>query len=90
MGSNLPTDAETERLARQIAQATRRPLATVIKEAIAAKAEAEGIEPHRDRGREKLDLDRIRAIIDRSAGRPVLDKRTTDEIVGYDDAGAPG
>jgi hypothetical protein len=35
-------------------------------------------------------MDRIRSIIDRSAGRPVLDKRTADEIVSYDDTGAPG
>jgi len=90
MSINLPADAETERLARHIAEATGRPLQTVIKEAIAAKAEVEGVERHRGQGRKKLDLDRIRSIIDRSAGRPVLDRRTADEIVGYDDAGAPG
>lgn len=87
MSINLPADAETERLAHYIAEATGRPLPTVVREAIAAKAEAEGVEPRR--GRKKLDLDRIQAIIDRSAGRPVLDKRTADEIVGYDDSGVP-
>jgi hypothetical protein len=31
----------------------------------------------------------LHAIIDRAAARPVLDERTADEIIGYDDIGAP-
>ena len=90
MSTNLPADPETERLARHIAQATGRPLPTVVKEAIAAKAEAEGLDHGRgEHGCKRLDFDRLRAIIDRSATRPVLDKRPPDAILGYDDIGAP-
>jgi antitoxin VapB len=90
MTNKLPADPETERLARHIAEATGRSLPTVVKEAIAAKAEAEGIEATgADRRRKKLDFAKLRAIIDRSATRPIQDKRPPDAIIGYNDIGAP-
>jgi hypothetical protein len=35
------------------------------------------------------DLQRIRDIAARCSKRPVIDPRTADEIIGYDDFGAP-
>jgi antitoxin VapB len=37
-----------------------------------------------------IRLTRMRAIADRVASLPVLDTRTDNEIMGYDDAGLPG
>ncbi len=37
----------------------------------------------------KPDLQRIRAIAARCSTRPLSDPRTADEIIGYDDFGAP-
>ena len=90
MSTTLPADPETERLAREIAEATGKPLPTVVKEAIAAKAEADGVE-HDLAGlqRKRLDFDRLNAILDRAAARPVLDPRPADEILGYNAFGVP-
>lgn len=89
MSTNLPADPETERLARNIAEATGKPLPAVVKEAIAAKAEAEGVDEHAHKRRKKLDFDKLNAIIERAATRPVLDPRTADEIIGYNAHGVP-
>jgi hypothetical protein len=37
----------------------------------------------------KPDLQKIRAIAARCSNRPVADLRTADEIIGYDEFGAP-
>lgn len=41
-------------------------------------------EPHRP-----IDMQAIREIIDRVAALPVLDDRTPEEIIGYDENGVP-
>jgi antitoxin VapB len=90
MTSTLPADPETERLARDIAQVTGKPLPVIVREAIAAKAQAVGVHNGDKQGRGKrLDFDRLNAIIARSAERPVLDRRTADEIIGYNEYGLP-
>jgi antitoxin VapB len=89
MMSTLPADPETERLARDIAKATGKPLPVVVKEAIAAKAEAAGVQNGGEGGNKRLNFDRLNAIIERSASRPILDARTPDEIVGYNEHGIP-
>jgi antitoxin VapB len=89
MNTTLPVDPETERLARDIAKATGKPLPTVVREAIAAKAEAVGVAgPERKPGK-RLDFARLNAIIERAAARPVRDARTPDEIIGYNAYGVP-
>ncbi len=40
--------------------------------------------------RRPVDMRRVDAIVERSASRPVLDSRTPDEIIGYDEFGIPG
>ncbi len=85
MATMLPADAATERLAYKIAEATGKPVETVLREAIEAKAEAAGVLPRRA----KADLHTLLAIARRAAALPVLDPRSPDEIIGYDEFGLP-
>ena len=86
----LPTDSQTEQLARRLAEATGKPLPIVVQEAIEAMAAAVGLVKHVPVrcSREEL-LARMIEITDRFADLPVLDARTPDEIIGYDEFGVP-
>jgi antitoxin VapB len=88
--TTLPADRDTERLAHKLAEATGKPLPTIVREAIAAKAEAAGVTLH---GRSRLSRDellaRMTAISDHCAALPVLDPRSPEEIIGYDEFGVP-
>ena len=90
MTVTLPADPETERLARRLAEVTGRPLPAVVKDAIAAKAEAAGlaVPKHAQMSRANL-LARMTEIADGFARLPVLDARTPDDIIGYDEHGVP-
>jgi antitoxin VapB len=96
MMTTLPADQETERLARKLAEAAGKPVPIVVKEAIAAKAEADGFSVEaRDLAapgdylfRDEL-LARITKITDGFSSIPVRDARSADEIIGYDDLGLP-
>ena len=83
-------DPDTERLAQKIAQVTGKPIQTVVREAITAKAEAAGIlvTKHVKYSRDEL-IARMRALSDHCASLPVLDPRPPDEIIGYDEFGIP-
>jgi antitoxin VapB len=89
MNATLPVDPETERLAKNIAEATGKPLPVVVREAIAAKAEADGIGMGLHPRRKKLNFAKLNAILERAAARPVRDARTADEILGYNAYGLP-
>lgn len=86
----LPADPETEHLARRVAETTGKPLSLVVREAIAAKAEAAGLaaEVRTKPSRDAL-LARMIEITDGFADLPVLDPRPADEIIGYDEFGLP-
>ena len=88
MTITLPSDAETERLARKLADATGKPLPLVVKEAIEAEAARVGVvlnvlPPPSDR------LARMMEIAKGFDSLPVLDARSADEIIGYDEYGVP-
>jgi antitoxin VapB len=87
MTTTLPADPETERLAKEIARVTGKPLPTVLREAVAATAEAAGVVPP---PRRPLDMDKIRAILARVDALPIFDPRPANEIIGYDERGLPG
>lgn len=86
MTTTLPADPETERLAQEVAKAKGKPVASVVREAIAATAEAAGVVPP---PRRPVDMDRIRAILARVDALPILDPRPADQIIGYDEFGLP-
>ena len=81
---------ETETLARLLARRTGKSPEDVIRDAVAASARAIGVAEN-----ETADTDReamfhaANALALESASRPLLDTRTEDEILGYDDHGIP-
>lgn len=77
-------DPETDRLARALAAATGTSLTDAIREALRDRLEREAHRTRRGIGAE------IRRIQVRLAGLPVLDPRSPDELLGYDERGLPG
>lgn len=84
----LPADAETERLARRLAEATGKPLPVVVREAIASEAAKAGVIEAARPSREDL-IASMMNITDRFAQLPVLDDRSADAIIGYGEHGLP-
>lgn len=75
-------DEETDRLARELARATGLSLTEAIREAL---RDALARERH---PRRNLDV-AVRRIQERLAKLPVVDPRSPDEILGYDEHGLP-
>lgn len=81
-------DPELDRLARELADATGVSVAEAVREAVRAKLAACGkMEPKPKK--KEIDWDEVDRILDRVAKLPVLDDRTPDEIIGYDENGLP-
>jgi len=78
---------EADRLARELAAATGESLTEAILNALRERLQRQRYRKG-GRGRRRL-ADRLKEISDRCAALPVLDDRTADEIVGYDDRGLP-
>ncbi len=76
--------AETERLARQLAERTGESITDAVETAVRERL---------DRLRAAAEFEQyaapVRRVQQRIRERPVLDARTADEIVGYDAFGAP-
>jgi len=76
---------ETDRLARQLAAATGETITVAI--TIAMRQRLDLVE--RKRRNKAAILEEIRAISHHCASLPVLDTRSEDEILGYDENGIP-
>ena len=88
---NLPADPDTEQLAVKLSRATGKPIQTIVKEAIGAyEAQLRLLPrtPARHRTPQQIDA-AFQLAIARLAPLPVLDPRTPDEIIGYDEHGLP-
>ena len=84
MAMNIKS-AEAERLARRLSAATGETLTGAIIAALRERMER--IE--RDAQYPSL-VDQLEQIAERAARLPLLDRRTLDEIIGYDENGIPG
>ena len=83
MGISIKNE-RTEKLARELARETGESLTTAIRRALEERLErVEGRRSPQD----KLRL--ARAALRRVDALPVLDARTPDEILGYDELGLP-
>lgn len=81
-------DPELDRLARELADATGVSVAEAVRDALRAKLAACG-EVETKPTKKDIDWDEVDRILDRVAKLPVLDDRTPDEIIGYDENGLP-
>jgi antitoxin VapB len=77
-------DAETDRLAREVAKLTGESLTEAVRAALAERLERE----RRKRGSKSL-VERLNEIALHCASLPDYDTRTPDEIIGYDEYGVP-
>ncbi|HZA65514.1 MAG TPA: type II toxin-antitoxin system VapB family antitoxin [Geminicoccaceae bacterium] len=76
-------DAETDRLARRLADLTGESIIKAVRTAVRERLERE----ERQRGRPSVE--QVMALTRRYASRPVVDDRSPDEIIGYDERGLP-
>ena len=75
---------ETERLAREIAAKTGESLTGAIQKAL-----EERLERLQHQRRSQILASQLQEVLCRIDQLPVLDSRTPDEILGYDDHGLP-
>lgn len=75
---------EADRLARELARSTGEGLTEAV-----IKALRERLARQRGRKSARRLGEELRAIGERCAALPVLDERTPEEILGYDDHGLP-
>jgi antitoxin VapB len=75
---------QTERLARQLAELTGESITEAIRSAVAERYDR----LRRARSGRSL-ADELNAIALRCANRPIVSQRSDDEILGYDESGAP-
>ena len=76
---------EADRLARQLAKTTGESITVAVTVAMRERLARE----ERKRENKEALLADIRAIVDHFASLPVLDTRSADEILGYDENGLP-
>lgn len=77
-------DGEAYRMAREISQMTGESLTEVVRKSLRERLRRE-----KRRTPDPVVMEKLREICDRCAALPVLDDRTDDEIIGYDDIGVP-
>ncbi|MGD0617728.1 MAG: type II toxin-antitoxin system VapB family antitoxin [Bryobacteraceae bacterium] len=78
-------DNEAHAMATELARRTGQTLTGAVKDALRDKLQRE-----RNRGSDSSRLvARVMEIAHRAASRPVLDPRSPDEIIGYDEYGVP-
>ena len=78
-------DQETDSLARQVANLTGESLTEAVRGALRLRLRDEQLK----RGESPWDDAEIDAILRRFRALPLLDDRTDDEILGYDENGLP-
>lgn len=77
-------DPETDRLAREVARLTGESLTEAVRIALSERLRRERLR----RGLPKENLaEQLNALAEECAALPVIDSRTPDEIIGYDDNG---
>jgi antitoxin VapB len=77
-------DPETERLARSLAEATGETITTATRRAIEERLRRVG-----GHTRKAALLEEMAEIRARVSAMPVLDDRSADDIIGYDEHGLP-
>jgi antitoxin VapB len=79
-------DEEVRRLAHQLATRTGQTMTEAVRQALREKLDREQA---RDRASRELVIQRVLERARATAARPLLDSRSADEIIGYDEYGVP-
>ncbi len=79
---------DTEQLARLLAERSGETPAEIIRQALVDRARETGMNVT-EKVRRKPSFARMMEISDRCSRLPVIDDRTPDEIIGYDEFGVP-
>jgi len=87
MALNIKNE-ETEKLARELARRRGQGITEVLTDVLRREVERERRKPRRE-GKDEFHR-RIQAIVDDVKKLPVLDDRSADEIIGYNEHGLPG
>lgn len=77
-------DAEADRLARELAKRTGETITQTVVKALRERLAREERKPDEDQM-----VEDVLEIAQRFSSLPVLDARTADEIIGYDENGLP-
>ncbi len=77
-------DPEVYRMARQVADKRGLSLTGAVREALREKLERESAEKQA-----AVRLEKLQQIVKGFPNLPILDDRTDDEIIGYDEIGVP-
>jgi len=77
-------DREVYELARKLAAVTGETLTEAVRKSLRERLVRE-----QNRRPDPLMLEKVREIVDRMAALPVIDDRSPDEIIGYDEWGVP-
>jgi antitoxin VapB len=78
-------DPETDRLARQVAKLTGETLTEAVRRSLAERLKREQLK----QGHNPRLADKLERLVQSFSALPVLDDRTPDEILGYDENGLP-
>jgi len=79
-------DPETDRLAQELSSLTGESIADSVRTALRERLERTKARSHAESDER---FERIMAIARRCSSRPLLDPRTPEEIIGYDENGLP-
>jgi antitoxin VapB len=85
----LHLSPETEALAKRIAEAWHVPVEQAVRLAVEASARIAAEPPPRPEMSKAELIRRMEEISARSGARPLVDPRSPDELLGYDEFGLP-
>ena len=85
----LQLSPETEALAKRIAEAWRVPVEKAVRLAVEASARIAAEPPPKPAMSKDELLRRMEEISARAGARPLVDPRSPDELLGYDEFGLP-
>jgi antitoxin VapB len=80
-------NSEVEDLAKRLARLKKTPITEAVRQALSEAVERENVISKFDRSSDRMT--RAMKIIARSSARPIISTMTEDEILGYDEHGAP-
>ena len=85
----LTISAETEELARRLARTIGKTPEDAIQDALQARASAVGLNSDDDAGDRDAMIAAARDVVRQYRQLPIIDARTPDEILAYDENGLP-